>query len=335
MDFVAKVVIYFELFCTFVRIFPIFHISFNLDVVMRHDHLKRELDLLVLLTQNRLHTSDEICQRIGISKRSFYYYIEFFEQAGFKVEKHGYKYCIDRSSKFFKDLFDLIQFTEDEALLMRQLINDADMNSTRLRNLHAKLDRFYDFKILEDEQLQRRTARMRSTLYEAVKLHRMVEIIGYSSPNSHTIKNRKVEPFMFLNNNRDIRCYEPTSHSNKSFRISRMEDVVMLPDEWHNESHHRKAYTDIFSFSGEETMHITLTMGQLSRSVMLEEYPESAVCFAERGDSRWLFETDVCSYLGIGRFVVGLYDDIEVIGDEGFKNYLTNKIKSWSKRLLS
>ena len=34
----------------------------------------------------------------------------------------------------------------------------------------------------------------------------------------------------------------------------------------------------------------------------------------------------VCSYAGIGRFVMGLYEDIEVLGDEGFKDYLNQKI---------
>ena len=37
------------------------------------------------------------------------------------------------------------------------------------------------------------------------------------------------------------------------------------------------------------------------------------------------------SFLGIGRFVLGLYEDIEVIGCEEFKAYLAGKIKSMNK----
>ena len=40
----------------------------------------------------------------------------------------------------------------------------------------------------------------------------------------------------------------------------------------------------------------------------------------------WLLSLDVCSYIGIGRFVLGLFDDIEVVGDEGFKRYLKEKL---------
>lgn len=299
---------------------------------MRHDHLKRELDLLLLLTQNRTYAPDDICQRIGISKRSFYYYIEFFEQAGFKVEKHYGRYCIDRTSPFFERLLDLVQFSEDEALLIKQLITDAGDSSPRLRDLHRKLDSFYDFRILEDEQLQHKVAHIRTTLYNAIKSHRLVEIIDYSSPSSHSVTKRIVEPFMFLNNNNDIRCYELSTGKNKIFRLSRMGDVVKLDEEWSHEAEHKQAYIDLFSFSGEHTMKVSMIMGQLSHNVMIEEYPASTVGFIQRDDEKWYFETDVCSYLGIGRFVLGMYDDIEVLGDRGFIDYLTTKVIAWSKR---
>ena len=35
---------------------------------------------------------------------------------------------------------------------------------------------------------------------------------------------------------------------------------------------------------------------------------------------------DVVSYLGIGRFVLGLYDDIEILEGAGFKDYIKSKI---------
>lgn len=298
---------------------------------MRHDHLKREMELLLLLTQNRQYTVEEICEKTGISRRSFYYYIEFFEQAGFVVERQGRFYSLSRTSWFFKRLYDLVQLTEDEVVLMRQLIENAGMESGRLKSLHKKLDRFYDFKILEDEMLQRKTSEMRGIIYEAIKQGMMVRIKGYSSPSSHSVSDRIVEPFLFLNNNKDVRCYELSSEMNKTFRLSRMGDVEMLDRPWEHESHHRRVYIDLFSFSGEKTMHVTLLMGQLSHNVMLEEYPESAACFTRQEDGRWLFEADVCSYLGIGRFILGLYDDMEVVGDEGLREYLMEKIKRWGE----
>lgn len=302
---------------------------------MRHDHLKRELDLLLLLAQNRLLSTADICRRTGISLRSFYYYIDFFEQAGFRIEKHHGMYSIDRTSPFFMRLGEIIHFTEDEALLMRRLIDCSGDETLRLRDLKAKLERFYDFKILADEQLRERTAHVRSVIYEAVKLRHVVELRGYSSPSSHTVSDRRVEPFQFLGNGNDVRCYEPATGLSKTFRISRMADAVDTGEQWQHADKHRQAYIDLFSFTGEDTMHITLRMGQLSHNLMLEEYPASAGCFSMAADGRWIFQADVCSYLGIGRFVLGLYDDIEILGDDGLKQYVTGKLQQWHSCLSS
>ena len=58
---------------------------------------------------------------------------------------------------------------------------------------------------------------------------------------------------------------------------------------------------------------------------MLEEYPISSAFFTPEDDYHWILETDVMSYLGIGRFILGLYDDIDVLGDEGLKAYIAQK----------
>ena len=107
-----------------------------------------------------------------------------------------------------------------------------------------------------------------------------------------------------------------------------MGDVQLLDLNWSHEEQHKRIYTDLFMFSGEEQYHVKLWLGQLSHNLLLEEYPEAERCLVRQdADGRYLFETDVVSFLGIGRFVLGLYDDIEVVGDESFLNYLNKKVK--------
>ncbi len=307
-------------------------LTYNPIVIMRHDHLKRELELIILLTQNRRYTVEELCQLTDISSRSFYYFINFFKEAGFKVEKHGRYYSLDRESKFFQQIADLLHFTEDEAMLMRQLIDNAGMETPRLRSLRQKLDRFYDFKILENEDLQRRVAEMRTTLYEAIKQQKQVWLMDYSSPSSHTMRNRTVEPFRFLNNNRDVMCYEESSHRNKTFRLSRMGSVQMLDKGWEHESKHKVPLTDVFGFGGDELTPLVLILGQLSHNVMIEEYPKTVDRFTQLPDGRWRLEVEVCSFLGIGRFVLGLLDDVEIIGNSEFCEYISGKLSAWNAR---
>jgi predicted DNA-binding transcriptional regulator YafY len=177
-------------------------------------------------------------------------------------------------------------------------------------------------------------ARNISTLYEAIKLERCVMLKDYSSPHSNTLRNRLVEPFLFMNGNREVRCYEPESGMNKTFKIARIGEVVMTDLSWGNKSSHRQVFTDIFMFSSEEPKHVKLRLDRLARSLIVEEYPQSERFIRADGDQHWLLEMDVCSYAGIGRFVMGLYDGIDVIEDEGLKDYLREKINQLNNKQL-
>lgn len=56
---------------------------------MRHDKLGLQLELLLMLTENRQWTVEQMCEHLGIGKRNLYYYLEFFKGAEFNLVKHG------------------------------------------------------------------------------------------------------------------------------------------------------------------------------------------------------------------------------------------------------
>lgn len=294
---------------------------------MRHDKLEKEMNLMLLLTENQRYGVEAICERMGISRRMLYYYLESFRDWGFIVEKHGSIYSLDRESPFFKHLFETINFTEEEALTMLSILNKVEDNNAIIERLRRKLDRFYDLNILSNPQVREQAAHNVSVLYDAIKRHRLVKIQGYSSPHSKTESDRVVEPFMMMNNNNDVRCFELSSAMNKTFKVSRMADVVLLDLEWGNEAKHKRIFTDLFMFSGEEQLPVEVLLDRLAYNLMVEEYPKSSDFIVKQDDSHWLFRTDVASYLGIARFVLGLYDHVKVIGSDDFRSYLTERIK--------
>lgn len=293
---------------------------------MRNSSLSRDLDLLLLLADSRDHSVADICEQLDISRRTLYYYIESFRQAGFDLFKRNGCYHIDQRSPFLRKLLNLLQFSEDEAVLLRRLLDKTTEANAVVRSLRYKLDRFYDFNILNDAEMRERSSRIVNTLYEAIKAKQLVKIIGYSSPHSRTQTDRVVEPFLFMNNNNDIRCYELSSGTCKTFRISRMHDAVMLELSWGNEEKHRQTFTDIFMFTGETQTEVTVRLGRLSRNVFVEEHPQGELYLQQEDDGHWLLRLPVCDYRGIGRFVLGLYEDVEILGDEGFLLYIREKI---------
>ena len=64
----------------------------------------------------------------------------------------------------------------------------------------------------------------------------------------------------------------------------------------------------------------------LSRNLLVEEYPLAERDIRQLDDGLWLLETKVCNYLGVGRFVIGLMEDIEIVDSTDFKRYIDEHI---------
>lgn len=300
---------------------------------MRHDKLERELRLLLLLIENHHYTVPEICDKIGISRRNLYYYLEFFRDAGFKVENRRPYYSIRKDSPWFSKLDAAVHFTEDEAILMRRILEKADDRSQQVQQLMHKLNKLYDLDIVDNVEMREQQAAVANALYEAVKRKNVVVLKGYSSPHSNTTSDRRVEPFLFMNGRSEIRCYEYSSKMNKTFKLSRIKEVEILDLLWSKEHKHREMLTDIFMFSSEEQTLLKLRMGRLASSMLREEYPKSERYIEPDGDDHWLVELPVSSFLGIGRFVLGLMEDIEVIENDAFRQFLKEKVDAMQQRL--
>ena len=301
---------------------------------MRHDKLERELDLLLLLTENRHYDVETLCRRLAISRRMFYYYLESFRDWGFIVEKSGRCYSIDRESPYLKRLFETINFTEEEALTMLSILNKVGEENALAQRIRYKLNRFYDFHILDNPALRERVAHCVSVLYDAIKRKRVVKIMDYASPHSDTVSDRVVEPFLLLNDNNDVRCHELSSGQNKTFKLSRMRDVIMLDLSWSHEARHKQVFTDIFMFSGEERFPVAVRLDRLAYQVFVEEYPRATHAVTPEDSAHYVLRTEVVSYRGIGRFVLGLYDHVEVLGDEGFQAYVRETLRRNYQRSL-
>ena len=294
---------------------------------MRLNKYGRELDLLLLLTDNGNHTVQDLADRLGVTRRALYYYLEYLRDSGFEVVRSGSSYRIDRSSPFFKRLHENIALSPEEAFYLHRLLGSMEKSDPIARNARLKLERYYHLEELSNPQRQQQIDQNIQLLKEAMARKKVVVLKDYSSPHSRTVADRYVEPFLLMNNNMDVRCHEIKSHINKTYRVARMESIEILDIEWMCEDQHKAVFTDLFMFSGEERMPVSLRMGQLSHNLMLEEHPDSSQCFTPDGEGHWLFKTEVVSYLGIGRFVLGLFDDIEVLGDENFKKYINEKRK--------
>ena len=78
---------------------------------MDQPKLERLLRLMKMLTANTTYTVDDLAERLGMSRRTVYRYIDTFREAGFVIRKSGDRIRLDKESPHFKEISQLVHFT--------------------------------------------------------------------------------------------------------------------------------------------------------------------------------------------------------------------------------
>ena len=294
---------------------------------MDQPKLERMLRLMKLMTGNVNYTVNDLAERIGTTYRSIYRYIDTFKDAGFVVQNlGGGVYKLGKESRYFKDISQLVHFTDEEAHIVNKLIEALDDTNMLKQNLRRKLTTIYDCTSMAQSIVRGKNAANVNNLLEAINERRRVVLRDYASSNTGVVRDRVVEPFGFTTNYVQVWCYEVESGQNKIFKTSRIGSVEILSEEWQAEEKHTEGHIDIFRMTGFEQHRVRIRLGMLARNLLLEEYPLAERDIVKEESDGWVLDTLVSNYRGVGRFVLGLMDDVEVLESEEFKSYLRAKI---------
>lgn len=295
---------------------------------MDQPKVERLLRLMKLMTGNVNYTVNDLAERLGTTYRSIYRYIETFKDAGFVVHKlDGGVYKLGKESPYFKDISQLVHFTDEEAHIVNRLIDGLDDTNMLKQNLRKKLTSVYNCTAVANCIVKGANAQNVNHLVEAISEHRQVVLKGYASSHTGVVRDRVVEPFGFTTNYVQVWCYEPESGMNKLFKTARIGSVEILSEEWQHTEDHNRGYIDIFRMTGFELQRVKLELGMLARNLLVEEYPLAERDIKPLGDGRWLLDTEVCNYVGVGRFVMGLMDDIRIVGSPEFEAYIAENAR--------
>ena len=282
-----------------------------------------------MLASNKNYTIDELAERLGISYRSIYRYIDTFKDSGFVVEKlHSNVYRLGKMPKGYVDLKDLIYFSEEEAYIVNSLINSLDSTNALKINLKKKLSAVYNSTSIIDYVQKKDIAEHIEVLGKAIREKKAVILKGYESSHSGEISDRWIEPFEFTTNCIDIWGYDLEKKENKVFKISRIGKVKALDDDWTKEDKHRKSKTDCFRISSYEQTPVKLELSMMAKNLLIEEYPLAEQDIRKEGD-KWILETMVSGMEGVGRFVIGLAHEIKVIDSPALENYIRDFVSNY------
>lgn len=284
----------------------------------------RQLRLMALLVDNRALTVEQLASRLDISVRQMYRYIREFQEAGFDVVNRGSVYRLLPTSEYFQKITEGTYFTADEAEILLQIVQSAVHPTPQMRHLKQKLEAVIQSRVLAETQFDEQAERNLRRIYTAMKEGRQILIRGYQSLHSGTTTDRIVEPFYMLSGNADVRCFEPESRMNKTFRLTRMTEVEVLTTPWQHAGEHSLAVTDIFGYTSDKPTAVTLWLTRRAWQLLREEFSVANVQVEQQGEL-FKFTTIYCHPEGIGRFIMGLPGEVEIMSDPALTKYITRR----------
>ena len=298
---------------------------------MDQPKIERLLRLMKMLTANVTYSVDDIAERLSMSRRTIYRYIDTFRDAGFLIKKSGDYIRLDKESPHFKDISQLVHFTEEEAAILKSAIENIDDTNLLKQNLKRKLYSVYDNKLLADTVVKGKNASNVHSLLNAIEQKHQVILRRYQSGHGGKASDRRVEPFAFTTNYVQVWCFDTADGSCKLFKTSRIGTVEISGEKWEHEASHAEAFIDIFRMNGKERTRVQLCLGMMAYNLLIEEYPLAERYTQQLDEGHWLLDTEVASMHGVGRFVVGLLDDIRIIDSPELQAHIDSYLSKYSK----
>ena len=289
---------------------------------MDQPKIERMLRLMKMMSGNIHYSVEELAERLDMSDRTIYRYMDTFKNAGYTVTKlYANTYKLEKTPREMPNFDRLMYFSEEESYLINSLLDALVPTNSLKKGIKKKLAVIYDKTSIADYVDRRSNAAHVESLAKAAREKKKVVLKDYESGNSHTVRDRIVEPYGFTTDYIDVCAYDLEDGHNKIFKVSRIETVEILDESWSEESAHRKQGMDVFRMTGHVCGHITWKMSVMAKNLLLEEFP-LAEKELKRNVNDWILDTDICNYAGACRFYVGLANEIKIVDSPDFVDYV-------------
>ena len=280
--------------------------------------LYRVFRLIQCLSQRPYRTASRLAQLIETTPRTVYKYFHLLESVGYQIdkdEKNRYFLLVDHSIDH--QLID----TEEAGFLQDLLWQAPAGHPLRERILH-KLNRQYALKPLVQSLGKFQVYEHVSVLGQAIELKRRVRLHNYLS-GENELSDRYCEPVEFMESYAYLWAYDLDRADYRQFKLDRIGRVELL-DEPVTTDHDSRAL-DLFGWTGPHWLPVTLRLSNRAYQLLLEEYP-LARPFLRSSKGQVVFEGMVRDWRGIGRYILGLPGEIEVVDPPELLDYLRERV---------
>lgn len=296
------------------------------DDFIEQAKLLRVLQLIRLLRERPGYQIVQLVRALDCNRSTIYRYLKLLAGVGYLVgkdEQGRYSIGIDEPAA-------PPHFSAAETEVLRQSLSGLPANHPLRESLQRKIYLTSDLIPLADELAEAQHGRMVEQLTEACRQRQRVRLVRYHSSNSDTCRDRVVEPHSFSRNYVLLNAVEAENGEVRTFKISRIGRVESLPDQ-PSTFPLADEYLDAFGLAALRPIAIVLRLTERAYRLLWEEVPaaRSFLLAAPTGVAAgfpYQFRGEVASFLGIGRFVLGLPTEVQVVEPVAFRDYLRRRV---------
>jgi proteasome accessory factor C len=286
----------------------------------------RVLQLISLLKKEPAKSIRFLSGILESTDRTVYRYLDLVKELGFELKK-------DQNNKFLiigNGDYETVSFSNEEASLLRDLVLSTGKENKLKDSILQKIYLQSELALQGNHILKANLGNMVSKINTAISENKRVQLKSYHSINTQKISDRVIEPICLTDNYNSICGFEVETKMNKFYNIERITEVILLNEEQEFQNLHQLDEMDVFGFSilNGERFQVELTLTLKAYILLKEEYPKIEKHIKkDKSSDVYNLKIEVNNPKPITRFILGLNEEIEIIGSPEFKKHIKNIIR--------
>ena len=282
----------------------------------------RVLQLITILKKEPAKSIRFLAGVLESTDRTVYRYLDLVKELGFELHKdHNNKFQIVGG-----DEYQQISFSNEEVSLLRDLVLSTGKDSKLKDSLLQKIYLQSELAIQGNHILKANLGRMVEKINYSIKEKKRILLKGYHSLNTQKISDRIIEPITLTDNYNSVIGFELETQLNKYYNLERITEVVIIDEVQEFGELHQLDEIDVFGFSEKNGLKFSVELLVSLRAYVLlkEEYPKIEKHIKkEKNSEKYLLKVEVNNPKPITRFILGLKEDIEVLGSKSFLKHIS------------
>jgi len=285
-----------------------------------------------LLEHPHYHTKRMLVNSYNVNDSTIKHDFNELRDAGFTLHYDSkYRYAIV-PNKSIEHLKSVLFFTEEEQeALIKALATSKDTGEERKEKIRKKLETVYDVSKLGSSLFSKTFLNKVDLLEKAKKEKKVIKLINYHSTNSNEVSDRLVEPFSVGVKEDILHSFDLDKKDIRHFRISRIERVELLHENWKNETKHYVIATDPFRIVNNDQIKVHIKIGIGGYNELIERYPLTQAYLKPCADQAHVFDFECkvnSNFYGLVNFILGYHEFIvEIIEPDSLLEHIRKRIQ--------